>query len=267
MKEHLRQLLSQADNNLARRRLVREYLQARILESLQDAGVFLRWAFVGGTALRFLFGLPRFSEDLDFSLIAPGSDSGLQAAMAEAERALILEDYSLEVNVNDQRTVASVWIRFPGLPFELGLSPHASQILSIKVELDTKPPAGAKIETSVVRRHVTLHLCHYDKASLLAGKLHAILVRSWAKGRDLYDLAWYMADRTWPAPNLDLLNAALVQTGWEGPYLTQSNWKEQVRNRLLVLNWDKARSDVRPFLERDRDLDLVTKDVLLHLLD
>jgi hypothetical protein len=267
MKEHLRQLLSRADNNLARRRLVREYLQARILESLQDAGVFLRWAFVGGTALRFLFGLPRFSEDLDFSLIAPGSDSGLQAAMAEAERALILEDYSLEVNVNDQRTVASVWIRFPGLPFELGLSPHASQILSIKVELDTKPPAGAKIETSVVRRHVTLHLCHYDKASLLAGKLHAILVRSWAKGRDLYDLAWYMADRTWPAPNLDLLNAALVQTGWEGPYLTQSNWKEQVRNRLLVLNWDKARSDVRPFLERDRDLDLVTKDVLLHLLD
>jgi hypothetical protein len=246
---------------------VREYLQARILESLQDAGMFLRWAFVGGTALRFLFGLPRFSEGLDFSLIAPGSDSGLQAAMAEAERALILEDYSLEVNVNDQKTVASVWIRFPGLPFELGLSPHASQILSIKVELDTKPPAGAKIETSVVRRHVTLHLCHYDKASLLAGKLHAILVRSWAKGRDLYDLAWYMADRTWPAPNLDLLNAALVQTGWEGPYLTQSNWKEQVRHRLLVLNWDKARSDVRPFLERDRDLDLVTKDVLLHLLD
>jgi predicted nucleotidyltransferase component of viral defense system len=76
MKEHLRKLAASADNDLARWSLAREYLQARVLESLQDKGVFLRWAFVGGTALRFLFGLPRFSEDLDFSLITQGEDAG-----------------------------------------------------------------------------------------------------------------------------------------------------------------------------------------------
>jgi predicted nucleotidyltransferase component of viral defense system len=266
MKEHLRQLAARADTDLARGCLVREYLQARVLESLQDGGVFLRWAFVGGTALRFLFGLPRFSEDLDFSLITPGEEAGVTPALAEVKRAFTLEGYPIEVKVSERKTVASAWIRFPGLPHELGLSPHASQTLSIKVEVDTNPPRGARIETSVVRSHVTLHLCHHDKASLLAGKLHAVLTRPWAKGRDLYDLAWYLADRTWPAPNLELLNAALEQTGWKGPILTAATWREQVRQRMEALDWEKARADVRPFLERERDLDLVTKQVLGRLL-
>ena len=156
MKEYLRQLAAQADNDLARACLVREYLQARVLESLQDPGVFLRWAFVGGTALRFLFSIPRFSEDLDFSLIKPGEDAGFRTALTEVKRALSLEGYRIEINVNDQKTVASAWVRFPGLPHELGLSPHRSQTLSIKVEVDTRPPPGAGIATSVVRRHVTL---------------------------------------------------------------------------------------------------------------
>ena len=226
MKEHLRQLASTAENDLARTCLVREYLQARILESLQDTGTFLRWAFVGGTALRFLFSIPRFSEDLDFSLITPGKDADFKSATAEVKRVFEREGYSIDVKVSEKKTVASAWVRFPGLPHEIGISSYAAQVLSIKLELDTNPPAGAHIENSVVRRHVTLNLCHYDKASLLAGKIHAVLSRQWTKGRDLYDLVWYLADRTWPAPNLDLLNAALEQTSWDGPRLTEANWRE-----------------------------------------
>lgn len=267
MKEHLRQLAARVDNDIARGCLVREYLQARVLESLQDGGMFLRWTFVGGTALRFLFAIPRFSEDLDFSLITPGEDSGFRAALTGVKRAFGREGYRVEVKVSDQKTVASAWLRFPGLPHELGLSPHASQTLSIKVEVDTKPPPGGRIETSVVRRHVTLHLCHYDKASLLAGKLHAILSRPWTKGRDLYDLVWYLADRTWPAPNLELLNAALAQTGWNGPVMTATNWWGELRQRMESLDWKQAQADVRPFLERERDIALVTAETLGSLLD
>jgi len=266
MKEHLRQLLAQAQNDVARACLAREYLQARVLESLQDAGVFLRWTFVGGTALRFLYGIPRFSEDLDFSLITPGEDAVFRSALTEVKRALNLEGYGVEVKVSDQKTVASAWLKFPGLPHELGLSPHASQNLSIRVEVDTNPPPGARIETTVVRRHVTLHLCHHDKASLLAGKLHAVLIRPWAKGRDLYDLAWYLADRSWPAPNLKLLNAALAQTGWKGPTMTATNWRAELRRRLKSLDWKRAQADVRPFLERERDITLVTAETLQNLL-
>jgi predicted nucleotidyltransferase component of viral defense system len=266
MKEHLRQLASTAENDLARTCLVREYLQARILESLQDAGAFLRWAFVGGTALRFLFNIPRFSEDLDFSLIAPDKNADFKSAAAEMKRMFEREGYSVDVKVSEKRTVSSAWVRFPGLPREVGLSPHPAQVLSIKLELDTNPPAGAHIENSIVRRHVTLNLCHYDKSSLFAGKIHAVLSRSWTKGRDLYDLVWYLADHTWPAPNLELLNAALEQTGWDGPHLTGTNWRKELRNRIESLDWEKSRAYVKPFLERGPDLDLVRKDILIGLL-
>ena len=266
MKEYLRQSIAQLDNDLARGCLVREYLQARVLETLQDEGMFLRWAFVGGTALRFLFAIPRFSEDLDFSLLEPGDDAGSRTALTAVKRVLEREGYRVEVKVSEQKAVASAWMKFPGLPYELGLSPRVTQTLSIKLEVDKKPPPGARVETSIVRRHVTLHLCHHDKASLLAGKLHAILNRPWTKGRDLYDLVWYLADRTWPAPNLDLLNSALAQTRWKGAIMTATNWRGEIRKLLMTLDWERARADVRPFLERERDLDLVREETLLNLL-
>jgi len=267
VKEHLHRLATRAGDGIGGGCLVREYLQARVLESLQDAGVFLRWAFVDGTALRFLFDMPRFSEDLDFSLLRPELVTGFRPVLQRVKRVFEAEDYRIEVKVSEKKTVAVAWLRFPGLPHELGLSPHRSQTLSVKVEVDTNPPAGAHIATSVVRRHVTLHLCHYDRSSLLAGKLHAVLSRRWTKGRDLYDLAWYLADPTWPGPNLALLNAALAQTGWAGPQLTADNWRIQVRERIVTLDWESARADVRPFLERERDLSLVDAETLGKLLD
>ena len=267
MKEHLRKLIEDGADDQDRRWLAREYLQARILESLQDAGSFTRWAFVGGTALRFLFSLPRFSEDLDFSLLRDGDDPAFKPAMEEVRRALSFEGYRTDISVNERRTVFSAWVRFPGLLFDIGLSPHADQVLSVKLELDTRPPSGAGVTTSIARRHVLLNLCHYDKASLFAGKLHAVLSRKWTKGRDLYDLAWYLADRRWPAPNLHLLNAALSQTGWPGPVLTAANWRNELARRLRDADWERARADVSPFLERKRDLDLVSLQALTQLLD
>lgn len=266
MKDHLRQLTEGGPNDLARSCLAREYLQARVLESLQDAGAFTRWAFVGGTALRFLYSIPRFSEDLDFSLVREGQEPAFKSALEEVRRALALEGYKIEITVNDRKTVASAWLRFPGLLHEIGLSAHPSQVMSIKLELDTRPPPGAGVVTSIVRRHVTLNLCHYDKASLLAGKLHAVLSRKWTKGRDLYDLVWYLADRHWPAPNLDLLNAALSQTAWDGPLMTAANWRAELARRLETLDWERARADVRPFLERERDIELVTLETLSKML-
>jgi hypothetical protein len=83
----------------------------------------------------------------------------------------------------------------------MGLSGHREEALSVKLEVDTQPPRGAGIETTIVRRHVLLRIQHHDRA----GKLHAILQRPWPKGRDFYDLVWYLSDRHWPAPNLVLL--------------------------------------------------------------
>ena len=105
-----------------------------------------------------------------------------------------------------------------------------------------------------------------DKASLLAGKLHAILQRSYTKGRDIYDLLWYLSDPDWPQPNLILLNNALAQTNWEGEKLTGTNWRGFVKARLMNLNWKSVVEDVRPFVETGFDLGLLTRDNLENVL-
>jgi len=172
----------------------------------------------------------------------------------------------VELKVNDRKVVHSAFVRFARLSYELGLSPHRDQVLSVKIEVDTNPPAGAVLTTTVIRRHVTLHLQHHDRASLLAGKLHAILQRPYLKGRDVYDLLWYLSDPDWPAPNSTLLNNALQQTGWAGVPLTEHNWQEVVRNRLQTMAWDQVVADVRPFLEPSADLGLLTLENVMRVL-
>jgi hypothetical protein len=157
-------------------------------------------------------------------------------------------------------------VRLRGLFYELGLSPFRDEVLAVKIEVDTRPPAGAVLGTTIVRRHVTLHLQHHDQASLLAGKLHAILQRPYTKGRDLYDLLWYLSDPAWPPPNLAMLNSALVQNGWTGDDLSGKTWRSAVRERLLALNWSKAVADVQPFLEPGADPGILSRDNLLGLL-
>jgi hypothetical protein len=118
----------------------------------------------------------------------------------------------------------------------------------------------------VIRRYVTLQLQHHDRASLLAGKLHTLLQRPYLKGRDVYDLLWYLGDPGWPSPNLVLLNNALRQTGWSGECLTEENWRRAVRDRLRGAEWDRVVADVRPFLEPSADVDLLTLENVLQVL-
>lgn len=266
MKDYLKQILDGTENQLLGRCVAREYLQARLLQSLQDRGTFNTWVFQGGTALRFLYSMPRFSEDLDFALVKPGIEDNFRELLTDVKRIFELENYKVNIKIKTEKTVKTAFVRFQGLPFELGLSAHESEVLSVRVEVDTNPPAGAGISSTIVRRHVTLNLRHHDKASLLAGKLHAVLARPYVKGRDIYDLVWYLSDRQWPGPNLVLLNNALKQTKWNGLYVSGENWRTIVCNRLENLNWQQIIEDVRPFLERAEDLALLIKDEVLRLL-
>lgn len=262
MKEYLADLVRAAPTPLLARNIVREYLQARILEAMQRAGAMIPLAFHGGTALRFLYGSRRYSEDLDFTLERARKQYDLRAYLWAIEAALSAEGYVLAFRVSDRKAVHGAFVRFPGLLYELGLSPHRDAVLAVKIEVDTNPPAGVGLETTVVRRYVLLHLQHHDRASLLAGKLHAILRRPYLKGRDLYDLVWHLSDPDWPSPNLTLLNNALRQTGWTGPALTEATWREAVCRRLEEVAWERVVDDVRPFLGPGADLGLLTREMV-----
>jgi hypothetical protein len=266
MKTYLLGLVRTSPSPIQARNIVREYLQARILGSLQRAGAMIPLAFHGGTALRFLFASARYSEDLDFALERPTPQYDFRAYLQTIRAELTAEGYAIELKVSDKRTVHNAFVRFNGLLYALSLSPHRDEIFSVKIEVDTHLPAGARLETTIVRRHVTLNLQHHDRGSLLAGKLHAILMRPYLKGRDVYDLMWYLSDPGWPAPNLTLLNNALHQTGWKGDQVTESNWRAVVRDRLEHVAWNQIADDVRPFLDSEADLNLLTQENVFHVL-
>jgi len=211
-------------------------------------------AFQGGTALRFLYGLRRYSEDLDFALEGPRELYDLRGWSGAIVRQFRREGYEAEASVRDRGNVHTGWIRLRGVLYETGLSPHRDETLGVKVDVDTNPPAGAVTATRLIRRHVALRLQHHDRASLLAGKLYEVLCRPWAKGRDIYDLAWHLSDPTWPSPNLKLLNAAIRQTDAEAVPLDVGNWRVAVAERVEGLPWDAVVADVRPFLERGEEM-------------
>lgn len=266
MKDYLRELVENAPDPLRGRHIVREYLQARILGSMQRTGAMVPLAFHGGTALRFLYNIPRYSEDLDFALEGAADSYNLPAYLRAIHTDLLSEDYPIDVRLSDKHTVQSGMIRFRGLFHELGISSHLDEVLSIKLEIDTKPPASASLAVTVVRRHVILRLQHHDRASQLSGKLHAIFQRPFAKGRDLYDLLWYLSAADWPNPNLTMLNNALAQTGWQYGQLTSGNWRALTLERLKSLDWTAVTNDVRPFLMNAGEADLMTLETFENLL-
>lgn len=243
---------------------LREYLQALVLRSLHEAEAFRPLAFVGGTALRFLHGLARFSEDLDFSLVSGAGYAGREW-MTRVKRDLAFAGFEPQVTWKESRTVHAGWIRLPGILHEAGLSAMPGEKLAVKVEIDTRPPVGGRCERRVVTRHVTFLLQHYDLPSLMAGKIHAAACRGYPKGRDWYDLAWYLSQRPAVKPNLVLLQNALDQTEGTGRHEAR-RWPLLLRRKLDASDIGALEKDVRPFLENRAEARLLTRENLLGLL-
>ncbi|MCK4715616.1 MAG: nucleotidyl transferase AbiEii/AbiGii toxin family protein, partial [Candidatus Marinimicrobia bacterium] len=142
MKQHTIEITKNAPTGLHRQNLLREYLQAEILYAMQRSGAFLNLAFVGGTALRFLYQLPRYSVDLDFSL-ENTQNYDFPKLVKKIETRLIKAGYRFSLKANIDRTVQSMTVKFEDLLQEAGLAAQSNQKLSIKIEIDCNPPAGA----------------------------------------------------------------------------------------------------------------------------
>ena len=244
---------------------MRELLQWEILAGLHRAESFRHIAFVGGTCLRLLHGLQRFSEDLDFSFIE-GGDASLLTALPSALRKHLAGSGFNDVEITSSDSlgaVTSVWIKFPGLLHEMGASPMAAQKLSIKLEIHQNPPSGAVTETKVHSTPSLMAITAHDMPSLMAGKLHAILARPYTKGRDWYDLLWYCGKAV--EPNTELLTAALAQRPCEYCQ-TGVEWRKGALAAVEQCDWNAVLQDVSPFLESAIDRTLLNKETILSAL-
>lgn len=265
MKDYLLELAALQEGYNNKLNIMREYLQVYILRIMHDKGIFRNTAFLGGTALRFLHGLPRFSEDLDFSLHGEKSYNFTEL-IKKIKEELGLAGYNVSVSYNNESIVWSAMVKFEKLMYEIGIAPFPQQKFSIKIEIDSRPPEGAILKTEIVNKYFLLTFLSYDLKSLFAGKIHALLSRKYYKGRDFFDLGWYLSKWKDLEPNFLLLKNALIQTGWKNTIPSNDDWREFLSEVINRADWSKVVSDVTNFLENPSDLNVITKENILMLL-
>ena len=263
---------------------LREILQEIVLLGLSRAGFFEHALFYGGTALRILYGLDRFSEDLDFSLISP--DENFDLSVYEETVIEALHSFGFEVTIqmkNSDSAIKSAFLKGNTsqhllnieAPEEIVKTFGQGRLVKIKFEVDTQPPPNFESEKKILLVPSPFSIHVMTPPSLFAGKMHAILCRNWAsrpKGRDWYDLVWYIAN----GYELDVkhLNARLKQNcAWqESQGLTidkdidEQYIIELLKKRIADLDITAAKRDVEVFLSDKRVIDIWSKDFFMDIV-
>lgn len=275
MNEIITQRLSEYNIKTAGEELnaIKEVTQEIILYALSKTSFFDHAHFCGGTALRIIHGLNRFSEDLDFT--TSGTDSNFQFDNYMDEVLLTLKYYGLDMKIKkakDDRFVKARELKEESDKWTLSFpSNKRLKKVLIKLEIDTNPPLGA-IE---VKKNLDFPLLHQVNTgsmdTLFSGKLHALLCRKFIKGRDWYDLLWYIKKKV--GINYELLGNALLQTNFhkEGD-LDQINREFVVRElslKIKSLDWKGLKRDIERFLKQEEleTLKLWDKDLFLEKVE
>lgn len=254
-------------------RALREILQEIALLGLWRSKFFERAAFYGGTALRLLYGLDRYSEDLDFSLLLPSKRFDLSRYGQALEREM--ESFGFEVSF-DQKAAAANAVQSAFLKVDtvkqllvieagekLVRQLPRGRILKVKLEIDTDPPQGFETEVRYLLHPVPFWVRSYALPDLFAGKMHAVLCRRWknrVKGRDWYDLVWFISNH--PQLHLSHLEKRMVQTGdWEeGRPLAGKDFYSITDKVIDAVDIEGARKEVEPFVRDPAALQVWSDD-------
>lgn len=271
----------QIENDQDRRNVVKEVIQEIVLCGLSRVGFFKEAAFYGGTALRIFYELDRFSEDLDFSLFEVSQDFSFDKYVPGLENELSSYGLNLEISIKEKvndSTIKSAFVK--GNTKELVLrffenDPVASiinknELVKIKFEVDTCPPPFATFEHKYKQLPIPYEVALYDMPSLFAGKVHAVLCRSWrsrVKGRDLYDFAFYISKKT--PINLKHLNSRLIDSGFITPNheLTLDDLKDKLKERFNSIDYKSAKEDVINFVKYPSKVEIWSKNYFCSLAD
>jgi hypothetical protein len=253
---------------------LKEVVQEIALLGLYRGGFYNVAAFYGGTSLRIFYGLDRFSEDLDFSLLSPNPrfDLSVYTQVVQDE----LGSYGLFMTVTEKiksnsSAVKSAFIK-GGTQIHLlkisSISPpvagvHPDEQIQVKLEIDTDPPEGAEYEIKYQLTPVPYHVRLFTLPSLFAGKVHAMLCRGWqsrVKGRDFYDYIWYLSKGI--PLNLHHLGMRMVQTGHisSRETLTEESLQQMLYERFSSIDVNQARNDVLPFIKNPEMVNLWSED-------
>jgi hypothetical protein len=255
-------------------RALREIMQEIALLGLWRSKFFEKAAFYGGTALRILYGMDRFSEDLDFSLLKPMTDFDLSRYSVAVERELRSFGFEAIMTTRekkDESPVQSAFLKANTLKQLLTIKTAEEivwpiprgQVLKIKIEVDTNPPPGFVTENKFILQPIPFSVRTFVLPDLFAGKMHAVLCRRWksrVKGRDWFDLVWYAANH--PQLHLSHLEQRMIQSGHlkQDEQMNSEKFFALTAEAVNKLDVNQARREVEPFVRNSDALEVWSRE-------
>ena len=248
-----------------KRNAIFEVNQQIILAGLYSGGFFESAAFYGGTCLRIFHGLQRFSEDMDFSLLAPDENFDFSKYFQPIVDAFALVGREVEITKKDKRSfgkVESAFLKDNTDVYDVSFQTEKS--IKIKIEVDTYPPLNFTTEQKLLLQpHSFMTRC-FTLPDLFAGKMHALVYRAWknrVKGRDWYDFEWYVRNGV----ALDFAHLAERCKQFNGEDITPESFKAKLIERLSTADIKQVKEDVLPFVRNPKELDIWSNDYFVQL--
>lgn len=247
-----------------------EVMQQVALAAFYRAGFFDKAAFYGGTCLRIFHSLPRFSEDLDFSLLEETPNFSIENyfdPIVDEFQALGRKVVISKKEKKKQSQVESAFLKDTTEIYNIHFQTTPS--VKIKLEIDTQPPLGFKTEPKLLLLPFSFMVKCYTLPDLFAGKMHAMLFRNWknrVKGRDWYDFEWYVRYNV--SLGFEHFVKRAEQThGYDSDSMTQDVFKELLKKKITTTDINLVKEDVRPFIQTPTDLDIWSTEYFLQLVD
>ncbi len=242
-----------------------EVNQQIILAGLYHGGFFDHAAFYGGTCLRIFHGLNRFSEDMDFSLLAPSASFDFSYYFQSIHDAFAFVGRTIEIRRKEKKTfgrVESAFLKDTTDVYDVSFQTERS--IKIKLEVDTDPPLGFKTEQKLLLQPQSSLIRCYTLPDLFAGKMHALLYRlrkNRVKGRDWYDFEWYVRQGV----PLNFTHFVARTQQFENETISLEAFQERLRGHLSSTDMKQVKVDVLPFVKNPHELDIWTNDYFLQL--
>lgn len=240
-------------------------LQQIVLAGLQKGGFFEHAAFYGGTCLRIFHGLPRFSEDMDFSLIEKNSSIHLENYFRTIQDVFALTGKDVVITKKEKLNfgrVESAFLKEDTSAYDIAFRTEKS--VKVKIELDTDPPLLFDTEQKLLMKPYSLMVRCFTLPDLFAGKMHALVYRNWKtriKGRDWYDFEWYVRNNI--PLNFTHLQERIRE--FSGQDVSREEFMQLLRERLATADMHQVKQDVLPFVDRPSELAIWSNDYFLQL--
>ena len=263
------QMLGRYDIKTAqeKRNAINEVMQEIALAGLYRGGFFDKAAFYGGTCLRIFYGLPRFSEDMDFSLTEKNVEFDIEnyfPAVIEEFKASGREVLITKKEKKVQTKVESAFLNDNTEMYDLSFKTEKE--IKIKIEVDTDPPLGFLTEQKLSLMPFSFMTRCFTLSDLYAGKMHALIFRNYksrVKGRDWYDFEWYVRHDI----PLNFPHFQIRAKEFNGLDIDKEEFIKMLKEKIGTTDINMVKRDVMPFIQNPAVLDIWSNDYFLQLAD